>query len=57
MYEKNGSDESIMQSIDKLQGLNDVLLIGGDLSYNVYNYSSDVFDNYLNIKSVYSFTT
>lgn len=52
MYEKNGSDESIMTSIDKLQGLNDVLLIGGDLSYNVYNYSSDVFDNYLNIKSV-----
>lgn len=52
MYEKNGGDESIMRSIDKLQGLNDVLLIGGDLSYNVYNYSSDVFDNYFNIKSV-----
>ena len=49
-YDMNGSDESIMRSIDKLQGLNDVLLIGGDLSYNVYNEVNGNFNNFLNIQ-------
>jgi len=49
-YDMNGNDESIMRSIDKLQGLNDVLLIGGDLSYNVYNEVNGNFNNFLNIQ-------
>jgi hypothetical protein len=36
-YEKNDTDTSLMNTIDKLQSMNDVLLIGGDNSYNLYS--------------------
>lgn len=36
-YEKNDTDTSLMSTIDKLQSMNDVLLVGGDNSYNLYS--------------------
>jgi len=36
-YEKNDTDTSLMNTIDKLQSMNNVLLVGGDNSYNLYS--------------------
>ena len=36
-YEKNSTDTSLMNTIDKLQSMNNVLLVGGDNSYNLYS--------------------